>query len=417
MTLDMTSLDDALKQYYPSDKINILTYKKNPLLAMIPKDPKAGGYNFRVPIGVANPQGVSAVLSRANARATASASTFRAFDLDTVNKYGVAKIANKAIAASKGQDKAFIGALTSEVDGILNQTARNLGIGIYRGGWGKVGVVNQTSFGVATLQLATVSDIHNFEKDQELVVAAAESTGNIKTVGSSGLGLIVTGVDRKLGRLTFAANVNDGTSGIPTIANGDTIFIRGDRDESGSPTKVSVSGLQAWVPEVAPSTSENFFSVDRSIDSRLYGQFIDYTAWPLQEALQDADAQVDLFGGALSHFFMHPLKYSELVKSLGSKVQYVDVKSTNPQVGFKGVEIIGMNGPIKIVPDRNCPFDRCFGLQLDTWKLYSMGEHLFIDPQVNGAWAVPDEDNVAVRVKMYGQVGCSAPGWNIQMAI
>lgn len=417
MTLDMTTLDAALKQYYPQSTVENLTYQKNPLLAMIPKDKNFGGYNGKIPIEVANPQGVSANFDRAQSRAAATASTFRAFELTHVTKYGIARVTNEAIALSKGSDKAFVAALTSQINGIINQTGRSLGLALFRSGWGKVGVVNQTSFAGTTLQLATVTDSHNFEIGQELVVAAAEASGNIRSVGSSGNGLLVTGVNRKTGVLTFAFNVNDSTNGIPTIANGDTIFVRGDRQEASSPAKVSLSGLQSWVPETAPAGSENYFGVDRSVDSRLFGQFADYSSWPLHDALTDADAAVDVWGGALSHFFMHPLKYAELVKQLGSKVQYVDVKSSNPQVGFKGIEVVGMNGPIKIVPDRNCPYDRCFGLQLDKWKLYSAGEHIFIDPQVNGAWALPTADQVEVRVKMYGQVGCSAPAYNIQMAI
>jgi len=66
-------------------------------------------------------------------------------------------------------------------------------------------------------------------------------------------------------------------------------------------------------------------------------------------------------------------KFSDLEKALGSKVQYIDVKA-NAEVGFRGIQINGPRGPIRCIPDQNCPSDRAFMLQMDVWKLYSLGK-------------------------------------------
>jgi hypothetical protein len=55
-----------------------------------------------------------------------------------------------------------------------------------------------------------------------------------------------------------------------------------------------------------------------------------------------------------------------------SKVQYIDMK-VNPEIAFRGIMINGPKGPIKVVPDQNCPANRIFGLQMDTWRHNSLG--------------------------------------------
>jgi hypothetical protein len=66
-------------------------------------------------------------------------------------------------------------------------------------------------------------------------------------------------------------------------------------------------------------------------------------------------------------------KYADLEKSLGSKLQYVDIK-VNADVGFRGISLNSPRGVMKIIPDQNCPADKAFMLQLDTWKLNSLGK-------------------------------------------
>jgi len=421
MSLDYTAITNALKTYYPTQVVEDLTNQGNPLYAELKKDKNFGGEGTKIPVEVSNPQGVSATFSVAQARAIATASVFRAWDLGAgKDKYGIARISKKAIEGSRSDNLAFTRALASQISGIMNQTARNVSLNLYRAGWGKVGVVaaaaEQPSFAVTTLKLANTEDINNFELGQLLVVAAAEDTGALRAVGANG-GLEVAGIDQATGTLSFAANVNDAAN-IQLIANGDTIFIKGDREDAASPTKLCVSGLEAWIPQTKPSGSDSFMGVNRSISSRLYGQYYDYTTWNLEDALYDADNKVHQWGGKLSHFFMHPSKFAQLQRSLMSKVQYpvTDAKAT-AAVGFSTVTIVGMNGPIKIISDRNCPVNKCFGLQMDKWKLYTMGEPIHMDTQVNGEWAVSDADQVEVRVKMYGELCCVAPGWNIHMSI
>ena len=55
-SLDLTSFDAALKQYYTDEKIYNMVYRDNPLLAMMPKREDFAGKNLPIPIIYGNPQ-------------------------------------------------------------------------------------------------------------------------------------------------------------------------------------------------------------------------------------------------------------------------------------------------------------------------------------------------------------------------
>ena len=109
--------------------------------------------------------------------------------------------------------------------------------------------------------------------------------------------------------------------------------------------------------------------------------------------------------------------FADLEKALGSKVSYVDQK-VNPEIGFRGILIHGPRGPIKVIPDQNCPADVAFMLQLDVWKLYSLGKApKILDPDGLRFLRISTEDAVEVRVGYYAQLGCRGPGFNVRIPL
>lgn len=416
MGLDLSSFDAALKQHYTDDRVQNMVYKDNPLFAMMSKMENFGGRNLPIVNIWGNPQGRSANFQRAQTRGNATSSKLDDFLLTRVKDYSIATIDNETLEASKGDANAFMTAATTEIDGTINTLSRSLAIGQYRSGYGEIGQIKAASaVNGLTITLADSDSVTNFEVGQELD-AANGVTGASKAYGTSGNGLIITGVDRSSGVLTFGYNVNDAANGIPTIAAGDFLFVRGDHNGS---TRTKVSGLEAWVPAygAAPTTGDNFFGVDRSVDTRLYGQRLDGTGKPIEEVLIDGAHLVGREGGKLSHYFMNYAKYGELEKSLGSKVQYIDMQ-VNAEVSFRGIVINGPRGPIRVIADQNCPANRVFGVQLDMWKCYSLGKAVrVIDTDGLQMLRQASADGVEVRYGFYGNIGCRAPGWNINITV
>lgn len=401
MALDLTSFASALKAHYTNDRVENMVYQDNPLLAMVPKMEDFGGKNLPIPIIYGNPQGRSASFSSAQANKTSS--QLKDFVLTRAKDYSLASIDNETLEASKGNSNAFMEAATTEIDGAIHSAARSLAIALYGTGSGKIGQLSATS-GVTTLiTLAEPEDVTNFEKGQTLVLSTANGGGSLKT-GT----LTVTNIDRDLGTVTVTPSMATLTA---VGAVNDYIFVQGDYD-------AKIKGLLAWLPSVAPSPSESFFNVDRSSDaSRLAGIRFDGSAMPIEEALVKAASRAAREGAKPDYCFVNYSKYADLENSLGSKVQYIDMK-VNAEIAFRGIQINGPRGPIKVVPDQNCPSDRAFMLTMNVWKLYSLGKAPKI-LDTDGLKMLRDSsaDSVEVRVGYYAQLGCRAPGWNVNIKL
>lgn len=407
MSLDMTSFDAALKEHYTDQRVENMVYKDNPFFALVPKMTEFGGRNLPIPLIYGNPQNRSANFAQAIAGTTTS--LLEQFTLTRVKDYSIATIDNETLEASKGNENAFMEAATTEIDGCIQGLTRSTAIALYGDGFGAIGNVSAPGAST-TLTLTDANDITNFEVGQVLVFASTSGASALRDAGDS---LTITAVNRSAGTMTVNANVTN----IAGITDGDFIFIKGDRQDSASPTAIKISGLEAWQPLTAPGATA-FFGVNRTTDvTRLGGLRYVATGVPLEEALTEAASRVAREGGKPDHAFMNYSAYSALEKAMGSKVQYVDLK-VNADVGFRGVIVNGPRGPINVIPDQNCPSDRIYIVQLDSYKLYSLGKAIkVIDTDGLQMLRQAAADGVEVRYGMYGNLGCKAPGFNITVSI
>jgi len=396
MALDMTSFDAALKQHYTSDRIENMVYSDNPLLALLSKYESFGGKNLPIPVIHGNPQGRSATFATAQSNKTNS--EIKDFVLTRKKDYSLASIDNETIEASKGNANSFMEAATTEIDGAIQAATRSLAIALYGSGSGSIGQV-VAGFTGTSFTLSDAEDVTNFEVGMELVFSTADGGGSVKA-GS----ITVTGVNRDSGVLTVDAGSGIASGTGPATA--DFVFVEGDYDSK-------ISGLLSWLPSSAPGSSDSHFGVNRSVDAtRLGGIRFDGSALPIEEALIGAASRVAREGGRPGHCFMSYSKFADLEKALGSKVQYVDLKAS-ADIGFRGIMVNGPRGPIRVVPDQNCPSSRAFMLQLDCWKLYSLGKcPKILDSDGLKMLRESAADAVEVRVGYYAQLGCKAPGYN-----
>lgn len=390
----MTSFAAALKQMYSPDKVKNMVYQDNPLLALLPKMENFVGENYVQPIIFGNSQGASATF--ANAQANKTAGSIKKFTITTVKDYSLASIDNETILASKNNSGAFMSAVSFATDGAFAQASRSLAGAVYGSGSGKLGQVVSTYSSGTTITLSQASDIVNFEVGMKINFAVAETGGSVIATKPT-----ISNIDRDAG--TFV--VSDATN----VLADHYIYRDGDYD-------LKLKGLEAWLPGSAV-TSASYFGVDRSVDkSRLAGIVYDGSTAPIEEVVISAAARLAREGGKPTHLFLSYEKFAELEKSLGSKVQYVDLKA-DADVGFRGIVINGPRGPIKVIADQNCSHNKAYMLQLDTWKLLSRGPA----PQIlnmDGLDKLRDSsaDSIELRIGFYGNLSCSAPGWNCKIS-
>lgn len=405
----MGEFDAALKEHYTDERIYNMVYANNPLLALMPKYEQFGGRNLPVPIIFGNPQGRSATFSTAKKNKTPSKIT--QFTLKRMKDYALASVDNETLEASRGNPNAFMEALATEVDGSIQSATRSLAIAMYGSGSGSIGKIKVSGFSVGgtTLTLDDTENITNFEVGMTLAVSA--TNGGTATSVKAGVMKIV-GVNRNTGVITMGETVDnaDPLKGIAAIADGDYIFVEGDYD-------LRLSGLEAWLPSGTVS-SDPFFGVNRTADvTRLAGQSINGSMLPIEEALIDGITRASREGGNVSHIFLSFSKWGDLEKALGSKVTYVDVGAT-ANIGFRGIMLNGPKGPVRVIPDQNAPSNRAFGLQLDTWKCYSLGPAVkMLMSDGNRILREADSDSVELRVGGYAQLGCRAPGFNFNLQL
>jgi hypothetical protein len=74
---------------------------------------------------------------------------------------------------------------------------------------------------------------------------------------------------------------------------------------------------------------------------------------------------------------------------------------------------MGPNGPIQVVADMNCPYDRVYMLTKSTWCFWSLGPIGWIDEDGSGQFLRDyNADSMEARMGGYFQLVCTAPGHN-----
>jgi hypothetical protein len=404
--LDLTSFEAALKVHYTDLRVKNLVYRNNPFLAAVPKYEFFGGKNLPIPVQYGVPQGRSATFADANANQTPG--NYTDYVLTRVRNYAIASIGNETLEASVGNANAFMEAASSEIDGALRSLTQDLAGNLYRDQLGVRGNISAAGYAGTTLTLANPANVTEFELDMQIVT----------NPNADGSGLMsgpqpITAINRDTGEITLAVAIGGA---------GDFLFQLGDTSATPAPAgPKKAAGLAAWLPEVAPVAGDPaFFGVLRERDSsRLAGQRYDGTAETIEEAMIGAGSLLFREGGRPDVCFMNPLSYSELIKSLGSKVVYDLMRSSDvADVFFEAVRIHLPSGSAMVVADPNCPSGRAYMLQMDTWKMYSLG----MAPKIlmtDGLRFLRENnaDAVEVRAGYYAQLGCTAPGWNATIAL
>ena len=404
-SLDLNTVTQALKEHYKDLRVKNMVYKDNPLLALMPKYEQFGGENMPIPtqFGIANRR--SATFGTGQALNTAT--SLARFVLTRVKDYSFASITGESIKATENNADAFLKYATLEIDGAIQSLTRSLAVGLYGDATGKIGTfsaISATSNGTGrTITLSNAEEVTNFEVGMILKFAPDASTGVRADVYE------ITAVDRDTGILTGTIS---GSSG--GILTSDFLVQSGDYVSGGD--RLKISGLEAWIPSGTPGA---LFGVTRTADrTRLAGVPFDGSSMPIEEALVSAASRLAREGGSPDHCFMDYTQFANLEKALGSKVVYDKVSSDDADVGFQALSIIGPKGPIRVIADQNCTPNVAYLLQMDTWSLNSLGAapHI-LDLDGNRMLRESSADAYEVRVGFYGNVGCTAPGYNSRIAL
>lgn len=419
---NQVTIDALLKEYYDDGALVNETYVKNPLWARMVKTQAVAnvtGRSFVHPIVVATSQGRNTLFTKAQTNGNGTGEVSYDFTVTRINNYQVASVATETVLSTMDDRGAFTKAVTLITDNCLRNLGLDQAISMYGDGAGWRGnagnSTQQPSFATPTLVFAIADQALAFEVNMELVVASSP-TAAPRALGSAGHGLYVGAVDRTNGTISVVTtlggstpcNLNDATNGIPTIANGDYVFVINDQGNK-------IAGLQAWLPYGGP-TSTPFYGVDRTVDPvRLAGNWLDASQLSVEDAFIQATVNVAKQGYDLTHFFVPYNKYAQLLKSQSAKVSIIE--EVNPDISFEGLQVLTPSGNVIVMPDRNCPANRMFGLNIDTWDYIHLGDPVQMFNYDGNTWLRQNSsDGMEIRFFSLGNLVCRVPAANIVIA-
>lgn len=399
-------------------------YKENPFLALVPKDESVDGFGGKyipVPLQYANPQGRSH--SFANAQSQQTATSLDSFFVYIVSDYQLVTITNLLMEQTKTNAGAFIDAAKLQMDGGFRNITNNLAFELLsdgncsRGQISSAGPTTSVSTAAISWTLANINDVVFFEVGQLL---SASSTNG----GAPGANTVsVTAVNRITGVISGTTSTAHSSSATDFAANA-YLSITGDLPAAGISQisqSLALCGVGAWIPSADPSSGDNFWGVDRSVDpTRLAGLRYDASSYTIEEGMTNALAILNREGGKPDIAIMDFASYSALVNSLGAKVQYVQVNHDEVEVAFEGITFQSAYGRVTVLADRNCPPQTCFLLTMDTWKLRSLGKVpkiLTYGMEGLEGLRVGNADALEIRIAYYANLICSAPGWNMRVTL
>jgi hypothetical protein len=418
----------ALKELYTDDKeyMKDLVYKENPFLALVPKDESPDGFAGKyipVPLEYGNPQGRSHGFSNAQNQQTAT--SLVSYFVYVIQDYQLVTITNLLMEQTKTNAGAFVDAAKLQMDGGFRNLTNNIAFELFEDGTATRGISTSastqtggTAVGGTVLPLTNANNIVAFEVGQLLVASATE--GGAPSTDT----VLVTAVDRANGIVTGTASAATLSANWAIGTGSAYLSVSGDIPSTGASNTGSflgLSGLAAWIPITTPATTDNFWGVNRSADpTRLAGLRYNAQTQTIEEGITNALAFGNREGAKFDLGIMDFASYSALVNALGAKVQYVQVNHDEVEVAFEGITFQSAYGRVTILADRSCEPQTCYLLTMATWKLRSLGKvpHI-LTYGMEGleGLRVGNADALEIRIAYYGNLICSAPGFNMVVSL
>lgn len=447
--LGMQEISGILKQIYDGQKLAILYYKNNPLLAMLRKKTDFYGETCPLPTIVEAPTGVSNVFANAqlpNQLINSGSGTggnqgpanFKKFMLTRAAVYGIHVIDRQAMLSAQQNIGSFVNGQMATMDAMIQQTSNLISTQIYRSGSGSIGTILTIGSGASAngqVTLTNPTDVRLFVVGQVMYATDVDPVQGVTVTQRAGVG-VVSSINRAAGTLVIgnAAAANPLAAQSPTAwAAGDYLQISGTSplfgpSISGANNPVALTGIKAWIGNSQSiSSSDVFFGVNRSQDTwRLGGGFYDgsQNGQSVEEALYDASTNLFMEGGYPNYCFVGPNAYAALQKSCAarnifeSEIQGPTDENGNAYLFYKGINIQGAGSNFTVIADRSCPPYTAYLLTMEDWALYSLKEmpHVVDDDGVSFLRQT-SADAFEFRLAGYGQVGCSAPGHSMYVKL
>lgn len=421
----------TLKELYSDDAwvMRDLIFNRNPGLALFEKDETEmgmGGKYFPIPALYDAGAGRSANFGLAQQFQTAPQTI--EFQVTRVPNYSLATLTGDFLRASAQNIGAFMPGAELNVKAAFQALGNDYAFSLYSDGSGTRGTYGLGAGSIASgvIVLDNLGQVYQFAVGMALVSFSVAGQTPTQSTGAA-IGYVIA-VDTGKGQITVSAsqggaagNPASWSSTFPYLAQaGDVNFVSNGLN---SANMLKWAGVAAWIPMVAPSSSDSFFTVNRSVSpTKLAGLRFTGNQESIQDALIDGVNQLAANGseaGDPDFIFINPVSYQTLVKQLTSQGVYQMIKAKineDVSISFKALVLPTANGEIAILQDRNVQSQTAWIITLKTWKIRSLGKMAqfltypgFYDQL---GIPVPGSDAIQLQIGGYSNVTCNAPGAN-----
>lgn len=402
-----TGQANLLKRLHGNDIAKPM-YDKSKFLSKIKKDTGFHGTLKEIVVNIAPTAGGSADF--AEAVDNQAPTNNKKFEVRRKREYSVFSIENELIHAGKAGVGAIVDALKHESGAALQLFHERMTRRAWSAGGGALGTIDAgVNLATTTLTFDNRTDVIGGIHIGAKLTFSSDSGTALNPAGLRGSGqyLTVAGINRQTGAVTTSAALNT----ISGITVGDFVHIKGDYANA-------ITGLPGWAPTAAPSPSESFFGLDRSIDAdRLAGVRVAWTT-DFRTTINQAGAEAQIYGITPKELFVNPLQYQTLLNELDDLVRVHDGKAT---VGYSSVRIHLPSGEVEIISEPYVPFG--FGWMGDSSEMFlgTSGECPSMLTEGNGKHGlmlIPTQDAYQGRLGCYGNIypkdrGKGPGGWMI----
>lgn len=405
MAVTDSQIADWLERNYQPAKLGNIAFKDAPMTAYLPHDENAGGDSLQLRWKYGNPQGIGVTFAQARARGQAETLKPAKVVFDYHTFYSYLEIDNTAIERARGGGLAATDVFQEGVNGTMEAHGDHLETIVWSDGYptlGAIGGISGSTFTVAE------EDIEKWEVGLEIVLAANRTTGALESGGAS---LIVSKVDRATRTITCTAGI---VATIAAATNGDFAFIKSTRIDSAA--RQTMVGIRGYIPDtVSGSDAFGDTSLNRSVEPfRLAGLRV-----PLSSGISVRQGLVDFFVKCKKYkvkpdsLWCSVERWGELIKEMGTNVEYVNIKNEKYGVALKGVALYTPEGEVPVMTSPKCPDANVYGIKRDSWRIYSVNGPL-IRPSRRYAKFMDNEttDGINMSWRSFSQVGCKRPWEN-----
>jgi len=345
-TLNFSDISASLREAFSDGSTDDLFAKEHPLLGMIKRERNFADATYRVAVKYLQSGGAHPVLADAITNSVAAQGA--TFDVTTVDEYQVAQISGRLVEqAAMGNASRYLKEMVDNIDDAMTQLTNRIAHQMYRSSGGSLGTVGAGTASPITMLYPEQTD------GIEIGTVLAFNDGDNSTTMRSGTG-VVTAIDRDAGTITYTGTVT-------ALAVGDHVFVSGFQG-------ASPSGLDAWCPSSAPSSS-TFFGVNRTLSPKLGGTRVDASQMGPEETFARVFARSARNAVKPDVFFLHPSDFATLEISAASSKVTMD--SSEYKFGYEA--LVGPGG-IKIIPDSDCQRGVMWGVPTKHVGVVSIGD-------------------------------------------